>query len=586
MYRFSHGQSPRGRGIALLLTLLLMCSLFAGCEKDDPEPRPGKLDVTPTAEADPTGDVTPTGEITAPANPTDGPEPTGPDIPTGEPTPTDAPAATETPTPMPTDSPTPTPTQAPALTFGNKMADYYGTWFCKSRAGLESEESQCADNPRDDYRMVFSGDTLVEYHAERHLLTDNWTYSRTFELRTTFSDEEKKMYEEWGYGVSTYLENPTDLTKGHLLYSCTEGSNGDSSDLGALYVIDAQPDGTLTTEFVCVSGNGTFPVFVDSTYTREPVFPMGQYYEDYLGVWHARTIAAYLGDAMEMNDSQVYDIRIVLYEDGRMDIVTVSDDHTTVKNVNHYRYATSFSEDEIKTFKTWDDCGGKTYDSTWKGWAADLAKNPPYPVDGKLLFVSTDEDNPGQLIELEWDDTFKSLDLWEFSFNDKKKEELITFFTFKRESPYSYTPGSCYVDYLGTWIMTEMQLEENGMFGEIEIIDDPTPYVKILINGDMTAWETYNGGPVIYRLRTEKRADDPEWYKNHNLNGAITDLSKRRLVFASETAEFFPGALLVVDGIDTGTIRVLVYGETADSTYYIPLRTLVRQTGLARLQDN
>ena len=207
-------------------------------------------------------------------------------------------------------------------------------------------------------------------------------------------------------------------------------------------------------------------------------------------------------------------------------------------------------------------------------------------MDGKLLFVSTDEDNPGQLIELEWDDTFKSLDLWEFSFNDKKKEELITFFTFKRESPYSYTPGSCYVDYLGTWIMTEMQLEENGMLGEIEIIDDPTPYVKILINGDMTAWETYNGGPVIYRLRTEKRADDPEWYNNHNLNGAITDLSKRRLVFASETAEFFPGALLVVDGIDTGTIRVLVYGETADSTYYIPLRTLVRQTGLARLQDN
>ena len=584
------------RFLAIVLTVLLLTGLLAGCGDSEPDERPTREDVTPTVTTadditpttEPTGDPTP-GETTPTAEPTPGEatptaEPTPaestptpePATPTPEPaTPTPEPA---TPTPVPA-TPTPVPTDAP-LAFGGKLEDYDGTWYAKTVEGLESGEINCADDPQCDYRLFVTDGYLTEILTNTHDLNDVWT-KESFELRDSFSDSEIALYDSWGYGVSEYLKTPTNLSKGHLIFSCDGTDDGKQ---GALFIVDAQPDGTLKTEYVYVMDNGSFPVFVEKTYTREPAYETGYYYEDYIGTWILHSTAAYYCDAFEVDDENPYDVRIIIHDNDTMDYVLLDDKHE-ITDVIHFDLRHYFSEDEIKTYAAWDKAGFATYDEVMTGWAADNAKDPTDATKGSLLFVCSDADD-ATMIELslyessEYEGSYYiAMDV--FSYDSKKKREYITYNTFYQENPYSYTPGRHYADFLGTWQMKEIQYEGDP---EVTICKNPGAYVEFRVNPDMTADIMYTTTPARLELRTKASSSDPDWYSAFGLESVVTDYSKSRLVFVRNSDSVLPGGIFVLDLTDDGTICSTWYYMN-DKATSIPYIRYARKCGLPRTKD-
>ena len=573
------------RLIALLLTALMLTGLLAGCGDSATPRKPKNPDATPTSEAD-----KPTPEVTDEPNPTDGPEPTGEVTPTAEPTtvatptpepatPTPEPAtptpepATPTPEPAtPTPEPaTPTPTETP-LSFGTKIDDYMGIWYAKTVEGLESGETVCAEDPMYDYRLFFYEEVIHRIHTNTHDLNDVWT-SDYFDLRTEFSAEEVALYESWGYGVAEYLETPTDLSKGHLLFT---GNISDDGKENALFIVDAQPDGSIKTQYVYVMDNGSFPVFVDATYTREPAYEVGYYYEDYVGTWILHSTAGYYCDAFEVYDEDPYDVRIIVRENATLDYCMLSDKHE-ITSVKHFDLRHYFSEDEIKNYEVWDKAGFQTYDDVMTGWAADNAKDPTNATKGSLLFTCSDPDDKQTMIRLwlresvEQEGTyFIAMDL--ISYDSKKKREYITYNTFFRENPYSYTQGTKYADFLGSWVFAESRFPSDT---EVEKAHSDLS-IRFRIEPDQTAVLAYETDPTVFKLRTKKSSDDPSWFAEGGVQDIVTDLSKQRLVFVSKDSENLPPSMIVLDYKEDGTLYATWYiaYEEVTSSYVLFTRLL------------
>ena len=613
------------RQMAFLLAVLMVVSLLAACD-NKPKPRDPKDEMTsvtpmntptPTATTAPTDEPTPTvteaptpTETPTPSptaepspeptpEPTEVPSPTEEPLPTEEPspeptaepspeptavpttpvTPTVTPTPTSTPTPTATPKPTATPTNTPIPTpsFGRNISDYFGTWYAKSLVGAEGDEVDCAEDPFCDYRLFINDSEVVRVHTDSHNLNDPLATRDTFEVRTSFSESEKALYKSWNYGVIDYLSEPTDLSKGHIVLSCTSEHYEN-----ALFIIDAQADGSLYTQFVYVMDNGSFPIFVEAVYTKTPAYPMGYYYEDYVGTWILKSSAAYYCDAFEVDDEDPYDVRLVIRDDGTLEYVTVSGDHSKVTNVLHFKLRDSFSESEINTYKKWDKAGITTYDNEMQGWAADVASDVSNAAQGKLVFCCTDKNNSNLLMVLSYDDYFHQLDMDFFSYDSSRKREDIYFYTFSRfdeSSPYSYTRGRYFADYFGTWEAKEIRRD-----GETKntVITDPSSMAKLRICTNMTAQILFSNRAVSYTLRTKKSSSDPSWYADHNLQNVVTDYSKGRLVFTCVDKDYYPGSLLVVDYNGDGTVTTIQYGKNGSNVLYIPYEKFGRQTGLPR----
>ena len=575
------------RIFALVLILILATGLFAGCSKK-PEERSSRkgtpavtkpADITPTKEPTPS-EATPTAEPTAEVTPTAEPTPT--EEPTPIATPTEEPTPIATPTEEPA-TPTPEPTAVP-ITFGDKMDDYLGTWYAVTIAGLESEEEKCADTPGTDYRLFISEDYLVRVFTETQNLNDPSGKWDDFDLRTSFSDSEKALYESWGYGVSAYVDTPTDFAKGHLVFSCAGHYDGIDN---ALFIIDAQPDGTIKTEYVCVLDNGSFPVFVEATYSREPVYEMGHYYEDYIGVWNLHSTAAYYCDALVVSDEDPCDSRLIIHDNNTLDYVTLNEKHEII-DVSHFAVRSWFSEDEIKKYQAWDEAGFRTYDSVESGWAATLAQNPIDGTYGGFLFACTDEDDNGTLIQIflmessERENTYY-IAMDAFSYDSASNREYATYSTFYRDSPYSYAQGSYYADFLGTWQITELRYDGDT---EVTVVKDPTAVVELQINPDMTASLLYRDSPAKLELRIGAHSGDPLWYYDIEGNmDLVTDYAKHRLVFICVDPNTMTDGLIVLDRNDDGTLTSTWYFQVVSDVKNIPYVHYARKSGLLRTAE-
>lgn len=603
----------------MIITVLLLAGLLAGCG-DKPSNRPTNEAVTPTVTPTdvpapndtptPTGTAEPTKEPTPEATsiptteltPTEAAptaEPTPAEVsPTAEPTPADVtpsvgpetptptteplptPSTTDKPTPTPTKKPTPTPTKKPTPTptviaFGGHMEDYIGTWYAHYSQGLETEGGNTADDPSQDYRLFIDDETLVRVHTDTHNLNDRWATWETYELRTSFSAAEKKLYESWNYGVIDYLSKPTNFATGHLVFSCTSDHNKN-----ALFIVDAQPNGTLKTQFVYVMDNGSFPVFVDATYSTAPAYPVGYYYEDYIGVWNCQSTAAYYCEALEASDYDPFDVRLVVHEDNTLDYVMLTNKHE-ISKVKHFKLRVDFSDSEINTYKKWDKAGILTYDGTMEGWAAKLADDVPDAREGYLVFSCTDKDDPGTILKLRWDDYFRQLDVDVFEYDSKKNREYISFDTYKKSSPYSYKQGSYFADFLGTWNAVEIKLNESS---KKQAVTDPSAMATFEICADMTAKMHFSDRDVSYKLRTKTSSSDPSWYADKDLKNVVTDYSKRRLVFVCTDKSYYPNSLIVVDFNTDGTITTKQYGKNGSNTLYIMYEKFEREDGLKRMK--
>ena len=191
--------------IARLLILALLLGLLAGCGKpatrregdSSANPSPSSGAPTPTGEA---GNLTPTGE---PGVPTPSDTPSGTPAPTGEPG-----------NPSPTGEPaSPTPTSAPSATPTPTVPNYSvfpleGAWYCKSIQGLESDLTECKNDPTQDYRLKIYDDCLEYFHSTDRLPGSSETTVQQFELRTEFDEDEIKRYREMNYGMDSYALDP------------------------------------------------------------------------------------------------------------------------------------------------------------------------------------------------------------------------------------------------------------------------------------------------------------------------------------------------------------------------------------------
>ena len=62
----------------------------------------------------------------------------------------------------------------------------------------------------------------------------------------------------------------------------------------------------------------------------------------------------------------------------------------------------------------------------------------------------------------------------------------------------------------------------------------------------------------------------------------MTDLSKHRIVFRCTDSTGYPGALIVIDMNEDGTISTLYYGKNDAGTSYKPYNKYTLETGVIR----
>lgn len=587
---FSAKRTPRV--FALALTLMLLAGLLAGCgDTKNPEPRKPKDEIT--------GTVTP--EATETPALTDGLAPTDSPAPTDGPLPTDTPAPTEGPTATPTDTPTPSATPTPAAAFGTKAEDYAGIWYSKTIQGTEGEEQPCAGIPELDYTLDFYFEEGFDHVTLTHEIPFEDSYDEfgfgpesRFALKKAFDQDEIDLYRSWNYGVVDYLANPTDLSEGHLIYACTNTEN-DEVPKDALLIVDAQPDGTLRTELVYVLDNGSFPVFVTTTYAK-PAVANGHIYNDYVGVWHMRSSAAYYEEGFYVetpgsNDMLIFNkdgsldrvyLGIVRHEDG-----TVDDEPTY--QTDHFRMCIDFTDEELAMYRQWDKDGIYVWGERQDGAAEETAKAGTDIPSGKLLYKNDD----GFLLGITWNDTwghYLGVDYiahgsggTDYDGNPIGDREYMTYFTYKRDfvrEEGKEDPGCYYEDFIGMWNLKEFRFD-----GETSVTacDDPEKNTKLRISLNNTAQELYEGNVIAnYALREEKSSSDPAWYADQNLQNVVTDLSKHRLVFRCTDTTGYPNALIVVDMNEDGTISTLYYGKNDAGVSYHPYRRYSLETGVMR----
>ena len=421
------------RMLSVLLTCVLLACLLAACDDpakprkgDDPTstPTPAAGEATPTTAPDTTPtdvpDVTPTDvpdatPTTAPdATPTDVPDATPTTAPDATPTtapdatPTTAPEATATPTTAPTATPTtaptatpttaptatptntPKPTATPTPAFGKKMSDFEGgQWYAYDFMGVESPSKPmlCKNDPGGDYRLIFSGNTVRFINTADHLidsfLADSWHY----ELMTNIGNKTRAMYESMGHNMIDYINDPTDLSRGHLLYCCNQA---DESTFMGLMIVDAQPNGTLKVKFRQVNGD-TYN-WSDFTFTRTPVFDEPNTYDHYVGQWYAELIWGVEAEGPEKcSTDPKKDYRLTISKDKTATLVWAPDHDPSAGTTEHFELRTSFSKAEYMEYAEWFNLADDYLDK--KG--TDLNK-------GQLLFCCTDAKWKGALLLVEW----------------------------------------------------------------------------------------------------------------------------------------------------------------------------------------
>ena len=553
------------RCVAWIVMLVLMIGMLTACGSEEPETRDPKKndtvteapkpteepgDVTPTAEPTP-GDVTPTAEPT-PAEATPTAEPTPAEAtPTPEATPTEEPASTEAPTPteVPVPSGYPTATPTPAGKFGTKMSDFYGTWYAKNVIGLESDLTECKDDPQSDYRLVFEDDeydTARLIHAWQHNPNDESSLDSTyeFELRTKFSEEELKKYRDLNYGMEDLAKDVTDLSRGHLVYSCVDGPGED--DFGMLLIVDAQPDGSLAVEYAAVYAGGSFPVFTDYTFVRERVYDVGSYFEDYVGMWYAHENFNW-GDGV----TEVYP-----RNDGEWDF---SEDYYRI-------YISPYGQLEMAFGKNPDD-DKTTYILYWEmpeAWQKRFNNYPSFMdvrtnLNEKTLVFASLDGNVVVVAKMKDDKTLHiTIDAGEYPY------EL----TLTREHAYDYDCASIFMDYVGYYELSEYVSSDNT----IVKVTDSSPYVKLRISRDGILSEMYTGAFVDYELRTkDSMKANPAWYAEHGLDKLYTDVEQQLWVFQSNSTTYMQDALIVVRMVADGELLISSYsnnnGNYAETRY-------------------
>ena len=569
--------------IARLLILALLLGLLAACgdtatRRDDENP--GSANATPTGAESPTpttdpGDPTPTTDVSV--------TPTGEVTPTGAVNPTGA--VTPTAEATPTNAATPTPA-GPTATPGPDYSEFNlaGIWYCKERQGLESELSQCKDHPEMDYRLKIYNTYLEYVHSTDRINMETDVY----ELRTGFAEEEVKMYEKWGYGMTSYLADPTNPAKGHYIYSCT---TGDSE--GALFIIDVQSDGSLKTQFCYVMDNGSFPVFVDSVYTTEPVYPTGTYLEDFTGTWHCRSIAPYYEEAYELTgDNPLFSMDLVVYEDGTLDFIDVSGDIALAETQHYTLRTTGFSEAELAKYRKWDEDGFLVWEEKMPGEAEAAAKKGTNLLEGRLLYVCDEPAMNGMFIVLSWNKNFKQLDMDLYGYDTEISREYMEYLTYKRETVRKVTPGETFESYIGIWKMTEFRRAGEDTMTYCSTTDSYSP-LEITFDkmGELlVAREVFSDRRVRYALRTETKANDPAWYADFypdlELADTVTSFENHRLVFVCTDATYYPGSLLIIMRNPNGTFTARFFGKTSDGRVLDrPYNVFERVNGLGRTDD-
>ena len=567
--------------IARLLILALLLGLLAGCGKpatrregdSSPNPSPSSGAPTPTGEA---GNLTPTGE---PGVPTPSDTPSGTPAPTGEPG-----------NPSPTGEPaSPTPTSAPSATPTPTVPNYSGfplegTWYCKAIQGLESDLTECKNDPTQDYRLKIYDDCLEYFHSTDRLPGSSETTVQQFELRTEFDEDEIKRYREMNYGMDSYALDPTDIGRGHYVYSCTDGLIE-----GALFIIDVQPDHSLKTLYAAVDDNGSFPIFVDGVYTTEPVYPTGTYFEDYVGTWHCRSVAPFYEESYEFTGENVlFTMDLVVYENGTLDFIDVSNDISLAKAERYTLRTTEFSEAELAKYKKWDDAGFLVWEERMQGEAEAAAKQGTNLLEGRLIYVCDNPAMDGQMIILSWNKEFKQLDVNLYGFDAEISREHLEYLTYKRATVRKVTPGETYESYIGIWKLTEYRSAGDD---EMTFVSSPEGYAPLEISftkeGELLeAREVFSDRSVRYALRTEAKASDPAWYTDIDAAGTFTSFANHRLVFVCTDASYYPGALLIITRNPNGTISARFYGKNAGGNVLDrPYCGYERVNGLGRTDD-
>ena len=568
--------------ISLCLILVLLTGLLAACG-DSTEPRkPKDDDAKPTSEAD-TPTPEPTGEISVTPEPTDGPIPTGEPGPTDGPAPTGEPGPTDVPTPEPTDSPTPEPatptpvpaTPTPAVAFGTQWDDYSEIWYSKTIEGLESGVIDCSTDPSLDYHLelsywsdndvIVTVSNMVPYYDDYY--EDYYIPESKFEIVTSTDDLDMDLYRSWNYGVAERFNDMTDLSRGHLLFTCYH-SDQDRVPDDALLVVDAQPDGTPKTELIYVLDNGSFPVFTTTTYTK-PAVAMGSDYNDYLGTWHIRSAAGYYGDGFSINSETPSDM-LVFYKDGTLDYVVSEGSDDRVLSTDRYHLRTEFSEDELKMYESWDRAGVNAGGRIVEGIAME-ALDSGTDLPGKYLVFTNDQ---GNILTVYWSYDFglhlsvytiERVELdeegmkWadgyatdEFTRENVPYIERATYFTFQRDFDRKKPDGSFFEDFIGVWEMTEYTDSPDGT-GFIKTNPDEYPVLRIAPDGTVT--EELNGTTVAtYSIRTKASSSDPAWYTDATLDNLLTNYNYRQMVLVCTSPQSSQDTMLILNMNSKGVV--------------------------------
>ena len=552
------------RVVALMMMLLLLAGMLSGCgdKPDTRDPKNETITPKPTAEASatptdaPAPTDTPTPEPTAEPVLTDTPtpEPTDEPVPTDTPTPepTEEPVPTDTPTPEPTATETPAPT--PQEAFGTKWEDYTKIWYSDTISSLEMEETDCSTDPYYDYHLyisVWSEDDVILHLTHMIPYYDDYSESEYigvdtgFELITSEADLDMEMYASWNYGVTDYLKNMTDISKGHLIFRRTY-SDQDEVPSGALLIVDAMPDHTLKTELIYVLDNGSFPVFVTTVFTQ-PEVAMGSDYNDYLGTWHVRSYASYYGDGFEVEGDEP-EFTLVFNADGTVDFggYEKDDNDRPVYEGSRYRLCTEFSEEALEAYRTWDKTGILAMGKLMAGIAMETAKEGTDLDAGRLIF-SDDADN---LLYVTWTyDYGLHLSVYSISLREVEedvREELlhyntdeftrmdvpyieeVMYYTFYRDFNRTKPEGSFYEDFIGVWDVVDYSDDPEGA---AIVVTDPEKFAKLQINADMTVNEILDNNIVAtYVIRLDAKSSDPSWYKDQSLANVVTDYQHQQLV--------------------------------------------------------